>query len=73
MHPLREILPAVALAAALGANGVAAPAPQEPETTGEAARQAVPEKLELRPADDAAPSAKRAIRVILPSPYSERQ
>lgn len=65
-------LPALAFAAAVAVNG-GEPQPQQPdaETTGTTAERAASARSEPRPAQ-AAPAAKRPVRVILPSPYAAR-
>lgn len=66
-------LPALALAAALAVSGGEPQQQQQPEaeTTGTTAERAASARSELRPAQ-AAPDAKRPVRVILPSPYAAR-
>ena len=63
--------PALVLTAAIAAGELPpAAARQEPEATGTAPARAP--NGELRPAQDAAQAEKRpAVRVILPSPYSQ--
>ena len=66
----RQFLSA-ALAAVIGANGLAAPDGPDPEATATTAQQPASEKPELRAGEDAAPAEKRRVRVILPSPYAK--
>ena len=62
--------PALVLTAVIAAGEVPPPARQEPEATGTAPERA--SQGELRPTQDAAQAEKRpAVRVILPSPYSQ--
>ncbi|HEX8666628.1 MAG TPA: hypothetical protein VF744_21665 [Beijerinckiaceae bacterium] len=66
----RLLVPALVLTAVIAAGELPPPpARQEPEATG-----TTPERVsnELRPTQDAAQAEKRpAVRVILPSPYSQ--
>ena len=66
----RLLVPGLVLTAVIAAGELPSPlARQEPEATGTA-----PERVsnELRPTQDAAQAEKRpAVRVILPSPYSQ--
>lgn len=67
----RLLVPSLVLAAVIGAGEPPPPiARQEPEATGTASERA--SNSELRPTQDAAQPEKRpAVRVILPSPYSQ--
>jgi hypothetical protein len=69
----RTLVPALVLTTMVAANGAASPpAHPEPEVTGTAVERPAPEKAELRPSQEPVAPEKRPVRVILPSPYSER-
>ncbi len=67
----RLLVPGFVLTAVIAAGELPPPiARQEPEATGTASERAP--NGELRPTQDAAQAEKRpAVRVILPSPYSQ--
>jgi hypothetical protein len=66
--PSRALAPALALAAIVAATEPPPAARQEPQATGTAEHAP---KSDLRPAQDAGPERRPAVRVILPSPYSQ--
>lgn len=70
----RTLAPALVLTAMVAADGVSPPrSSREPEVTGTASERAASEKTELRGGADAVAPEKRPVRVILPSPYSDRR
>lgn len=75
MKPSRTLLsgiPALALAAAVAVNGAEpSPAPPDADTTGTTER--APAARGEPQQQQAAPGAKRPVRVILPSPYSAQR
>ena len=67
----RTLAPALVLTAMVAADGLSPS--REPEVTGTASERAASEKTELRGGADAVAPEKRPVRVILPSPYSDRR
>jgi hypothetical protein len=58
---------------AVAVSGEAPRTQPDAETTGTAPGADKREKAELRPSHEALPPEKRPVRVILPSPYSDRR